>query len=185
MLRFFLSLIVCCFVATASSAQTDSTAVPAKDTAHSVKKAMIFSAVLPGSGQIYNHLAMPKGQKKAYWKVPLIYAGLGTATYFVISNNRLRRDLREEYDDRTKENKPPATFLEYDDAGLIQLHDMHRNRRDLSILALGVVYLLNVADAGVEAHFVHFDVGDDLSLSFQPVLLQNNTPGIGMRLNFH
>jgi hypothetical protein len=95
----------------------------------------------------------------------------------------MRRDLRAEYDSR-QTGKDPASFLEYDDAGLIQLHETHRNRRDLSILALGVVYLLNVVDAGVEAHFVHFDVGDDLSLSFQPVLLQSFTPGIGMRLNF-
>ena len=38
---------------------------------HSWKKAILFSAVVPGSGQIYNHIAMPKGKKKAYWKVPL------------------------------------------------------------------------------------------------------------------
>lgn len=182
-MRFVLSLIVCCFVVTTSRAQLDSMSVPVKDTAHSFKKAMIFSAVLPGAGQVYNHLAMPKGQKKAYWKVPLIYAGLGTATYFVISNNRLRSDLRDEYDQR-QESGIPAAFEEYDDAGLLQLHDMHRNRRDLAILALSVVYLLNIADAGVEAHFVHFDVSDDLSLSFRPVLLPNYTPGVGMRLHF-
>ena len=43
---------------------------PAKDTVktHSWKKAVLFSAVLPGAGQVYNHIAMPKGKKKAYWK---------------------------------------------------------------------------------------------------------------------
>ena len=56
---------------------------------HSWKRACLFSAVVPGSGQIYNHIAMPKGKKKAYWKVPLIYAGLGATTYFVVKNNML------------------------------------------------------------------------------------------------
>ena len=57
---------------------------------HSVRKAAIFSAVLPGAGQVYNHLAMPKGQKKAYWKVPIIYAGLGATGYFALKNNSLK-----------------------------------------------------------------------------------------------
>lgn len=144
---------------------------------------MLYSALLPGAGQVYNHLAMPRGKKKAYWKVPLIYAGLGTAAYFLVTNDRLRRDLKNEYNDRQM-GKDPVAFPEYDDAGLLQLHDQHRNRRDLAILAFGVVYLLNVADAGVEAHFIHFDVSDDLSLSVQPVLLQSYAPGVGIRLNF-
>ena len=53
-----------------------------KDTTHSVRKASILSACVPGAGQVFNHLAMPKGKKKAFWKVPLIYAGLGVTTYF-------------------------------------------------------------------------------------------------------
>jgi hypothetical protein len=183
MLRFALSLVVCCVVATVCRAQTDTIAAPAEDTTHPFKKAMLYSALLPGAGQVYNHLAMPKGKKKAYWKVPLIYAGLGTATYFLVANDRMRRDLRNEYENR-QETGVPAAFLEYDDAGVLQLHDQYRNRRDLSILALGVVYLLNIVDAGVEAHFIHFDVSDDLTLSFEPVLVQGFTPGLGMRLNF-
>ena len=54
---------------------------------HSVRKATIYSAVLPGLGQIYNHRAMPKGSKKAYWKVPLIYSGLGASGYFLVFNH--------------------------------------------------------------------------------------------------
>ncbi|MEZ4890585.1 MAG: DUF5683 domain-containing protein [Crocinitomicaceae bacterium] len=54
---------------------------------HSVKLAAILSAALPGAGQVYNHIAMPKGKKKAYWKVPLIYAGLGVTGYFAVKNH--------------------------------------------------------------------------------------------------
>ena len=55
------------------------------------KKVMIYSALLPGAGQVYNHLAMPKGKKKAFWKVPLIYAGLAGTGYLVLQNNQLRK----------------------------------------------------------------------------------------------
>lgn len=62
---------------------------------HSIRKAVILSACAPGAGQIYNHMAMPKGQKKAYWKVPLIYAGLGTSTFFLIRNQIEQKNLKQ------------------------------------------------------------------------------------------
>ena len=67
---------------------------------HSPKKAIIYSAIIPGAGQVYNHIAMPKGKKKAFWKVPIIYAGLGATGYFLINNQQAQRSLRTEYDNR-------------------------------------------------------------------------------------
>ncbi len=184
-MRLLLLIAFSCWCFQKVQAQDSTAVVPKeKDTTHSIKKAIIFSAVLPGSGQIYNHLAMPKGKKKAYWKVPLIYAGLGATGYLMIRNNTLKNDLRTEYESRQKGNAPSEQFELYDDTGLLQLYSIHRQRRDLFILAFGFVYLLNVADAGVEAHFVSFDVSEKLSLSVEPVLLQNYSPGIGIRLNF-
>jgi hypothetical protein len=183
-MRLLLLLVFSCWCFQKVQAQNDSTTVVPKDTTHSIKKAIIFSAVLPGSGQIYNHLAMPKGKKKAYWKVPLIYAGLGATGYLMIHNNTLKNDLRTEYESRQAGNAASSQFEIYDDAGLLQLYSIHRQRRDLFILALGFVYLLNVADAGVEAHFVTFDVSEKLSMSVEPVLMQNYRLGVGIRLNF-
>jgi hypothetical protein len=40
----------------------------------------------------------------------------------------------------------------------------------LSYIAFGLVYVLNMVDASVDAHFVRFDVGADLSLQAGPSL---------------
>ncbi len=156
---------------------------------HSIRRAILYSAVVPGAGQVYNHLAMPKGKKKAFWKVPLIYAGLGTTTYFLVNNQREQKRYRQEYSDRQSPNYINGTnFYEseaYDDAGILTLYNQYLNWRDLSILAVGAVYILQLADAGVEAHFVDFDVSEDLSISVDPVIVAARTPGVSLRLNFH
>ena len=152
---------------------------------HSVRKAVILSAIVPGAGQVYNHIAMPKGKKKAFWKVPLIYAGLGTAGYFLVTNQQQQLSLRNEYDHRQMYGVPSdPNWIAYDDYGVLTLYNQYLNWRDLSILAVGAVYLLQLADAGVKAHFVSFDVSEDLSLRIEPRLLQASAPGIGVSLNF-
>lgn len=153
---------------------------------HSIRKAILYSAVVPGAGQVYNHIAMPKGKKKAFWKVPLIYAGLGTTGYFLITNQLEQKRLKDEYTYR-QDNltwKYPE-YAPYDDAGILTLYNQYLNWRDLSILAVGAVYILQLADAGVEAHFVDFDVSEDLSIRIDPVIVAARTPGVSLRLNFH
>ena len=53
------------------------------DTTHSPRKATIYSAVLPGLGQLYN--------KKA-WKIPIVYAAIGGClTAAIYNGNRYQR----------------------------------------------------------------------------------------------
>lgn len=156
---------------------------------HSIKKAALFSAVLPGAGQVYNHIAMPKGKKKAYWKVPLIYVGLGATTYFALKNNAEQKALKVEYNNRVDFNLYGEEYMSYDNAGIIQLYQQKVNRRDLFFLGLGLVYLLQVADAAVEAHFVKFDISEDLSMRVRPAFIplsygNPGTVGISLQLNF-
>ncbi len=152
---------------------------------HSIKNALIYSAIVPGAGQIYNHIAMPKGQKKAFWKVPLIYAGLGVSTYFLISNQAKQKEFRNEYQLRLDTGTGSDKWSAYDDAGILTLYQNNLKWRDMSILALGVVYILQVADAGVEAHFVNFDVSQDISLKIDPIMLNYRTAGIRFAFSFH
>ena len=54
-----------------------------------------------------------------------------------------------------------------------------------SIVAVGAIYFLQIVDAGVEAHFVSFDVSEDLSLTIDPTFFSARAPGVTLSLNFH
>lgn len=157
-----------------------------KEKVHSPTKAALLSLV-PGGGQIYNHLAMPKGKKKAYWKVPIIYAGLGATGYFAIQNQIEQRILKKEYLFRAENGFPNPDlpqYAAYDQQGVLTLFESKRTNRDLMIFAFIIVYGLNILDAHVEAHFVSFDVSKDLSLQLTPTMMDHQTPGLGIKLNF-
>ena len=108
------------------------------DTVHSFKKAIIFSACLPGAGQVYNSMAMQNGPKKAYWKVPLIYAGLGATGYLLISNQKLKNNLKQEYILRDT-GQQTAEWAAYDDPAVLSLYQQALSFRDLSILAFDAI----------------------------------------------
>ncbi|WP_107040090.1 DUF5683 domain-containing protein [Brumimicrobium mesophilum] len=191
-MRFFLVflLFIC---ATLSAQETEqfnkfendsSIVVQERDTTHSPKKAALYS-LIPGGGQIYNHLAMPKGKKKAFWKVPIIYAGLGATGFFAIQNHITQRNLKAEYLFRSEFDTPNLQeYSQYDDQGILTLFEDTRRSRDLMIFAFIAVFGLNVLDAHVEAHFVNFDISKDLSLNLKPRMHDFKTPGLSLSLNF-
>ena len=188
-MKFVGTLFFCLMLCSFSFAQNSNDSIKpiTPDSVHSVKLATIFSAVVPGAGQVYNHLAMPKGKKKAFWKVPLIYAGLGVTGYFMIQNNVMQKSLKTEYLQRESTNFTQTfnpKWEQYDQQGVVQLYEQHLNRRDLFILGFGIVYILQVVDAAVEAHFVRFDISEDLSLRISPTMFNNQTAGLRLSFNF-
>jgi hypothetical protein len=153
---------------------------------HPYKKAMLFSACLPGAGQVYNSIKTQTGPKKAIWKVPLIYAALGTAGYFLVSNQSTQKSLKNEYSYRISNNNQALdqTWIDYDNQAILTLYRQYLDWRDLSILGLAAIYFVQIADAGVEAHFLNFDVSDKLTLKVNPILIQPKTAGIQMQFSF-
>jgi hypothetical protein len=147
---------------------------------HSPKKAALFSAVIPGSGQIYN---------KKYWKVPVIYAGFaGLAYSFQFNQSRYvkyRDALKYRLDDDASTND---IFIHtYTDDQLTTLYKYYHRYRDLTVIGGAALYLLNVVDAAVDAHLFTFNVSDDLSLNFHPALINtanHYTTGIGLNISF-
>jgi len=137
----------------------------------SPKKAAIYSAVIPGSGQIYT---------KKYWKIPIIYGGLVASAYFINDNNNQYNEYRDaallSYE--TGEDQLGYTYSE-----LITLKDYYRRNREISYFSFVGVYILNIVDASVNAHLFNFDVSDDISLNIRPYSTLSNT-GVSFSLNF-
>lgn len=130
---------------------------------HSPQRATWYSAVLPGAGQIYN---------RKYWKAPIVWAGLGASLYFVQRNGKEFRRYKDAYLAVT--DNDPTTIDEFEGrvsaSQLLDVTDTYRKWRDMSYIAVGLVYILNVVDASVDANFVRFDVGRDLTLGIAPSL---------------
>ncbi len=130
---------------------------------HSPTKASILSAVLPGTGQLYN---------RKYWKAPIVWAGLGTCIYFIQENGREYSRYKDAY--IALVDGDPTTTDEfngqYSSAQVLDVTETYQRWRDLSYIAFGLVYMLNIVDAGVDANFVRFDVSRELSMGVGPSL---------------
>ncbi len=137
-------------------------------------RAAFYSAVLPGLGQAYN---------RQYWKIPLVYAAIGTAVYFYRQNQLQYFTYRRAYQNRLLGR--PDDFPQYSDDVLLQAQAYYRRNRDISLMAAVGMYLLNIMDANVSAHLRQWNVNDNLS--FRPVLLGDTRrmmPGLGLTLRF-
>ncbi len=143
-------------------AKNDSLKVFRTDTTHSPKKAAIFSALLPGLGQAYN---------KKYYKIPIIYVGLGALGYFGLTNHRNFVSFKNGYltaIDSIKGNELFTDTIVYPTSRLFSEQEVYRNRRDIFILGFAIFYAANIIDAVVDAHLYHFDVSDNLSMRILP-----------------
>jgi hypothetical protein len=131
---------------------------------HSPKKATIYSAILPGLGQIYN---------RKWWKVPILYAGFAGVGYAIGFNQKYYLDFRQALKDRIDDdpNTIDPYVNKYSAANLDELQQYYRKNRDLSYIILGAVYVLNIIDANVDAHLFDFDVSNDLSMNIKPAAI--------------
>lgn len=125
-------------------------------------KAAFYSAIMPGLGQIYN---------KKYWKVPLVYGGMGLSIYYYSWNNKKYHEYRDAYKDKLAGRPVTGELAPLDNDRLIRGQKFHQRNRDLSLLLTVGVYILQIVDANVDAHLMQFNVNENLSL--RPQLQQN------------
>ena len=134
--------------------------VQKKATYSAARKASVMSAILPGLGQAYN---------KKYWKIPIIYAGLGGFGYMFIINNQQYNIYRSNviaYNDSDPATVPNLPEYSSDQSQTLKLQ--YRKYRDFAVIGFSLIYLINIIDANVDAHLKTFDVSDDLSLYIDP-----------------
>ena len=177
---------------------TDKVAEPSKSISQELRfnpnpmRAMWLSALCPGLGQIYN---------RHYWKLPIVIGAFVGLTYGTSWNNRMLNDYSKAYRDIT-DNDPntrsymdfyPPTVKESDldktwlTTTLRNRKDYYRRYRDICIIGIAAVYLLNVIDAYVDASMMHFDVSPDLSMRWGPTVIDSQVsrlPSIGLGCSF-
>lgn len=161
------------FSAFSQTSKRDSVKTVAAKVLHSPRKATIYSAVLPGLGQIYN---------RKYWKLPLVYGGFATFGYFINFNNEQYTKYKQAYSDIIDTDPNTNSYLKLNlSPSLLQpdriqnltqalntQKDYWRRNRDLVVISTVVFYALNVIDASVDANFFDFDISDDLTVNWSP-----------------
>ena len=143
-------------------------------------KAAFYSAILPGLGQAYN---------KKYWKIPIVYAAIGTGLYFYIDNNNVYKRYRNAYKRRLAGFTDDEFYGTGDipflsDDALIRAQRSLKRNKELSLLVTVGLYVLNIIEANVNAHLMQYNLDDNLAL--KPYIDFNNpnyTAQMGLTLN--
>ena len=161
-------------------------------------KAVLYSAIFPGLGQIYN---------RKYWKLPIIYGGVAGLVYAISWNGSKYGDYSKAYkgimlldDDYSSWSallgygvnasdivNNPSELQRYRDRFKRQ-KDMFRQNRDLAIIVSVGVYVLCMIDAYVDAQLYDFDVSPDISMRIEPVIIgpsQFSTASVGLRCSIN
>ena len=168
----------------------DSTAQPSTAAAVRVfnpdpQRALWLSALCPGLGQIYN---------RRYWKLPIVVGAFVGLTYGASWNNRMYKDYSRGYRDVMDDDPDTRSYMDFfpptvkegdlDMAWLQKVmkskRDYYRRYREICVIAMVGVYLINIVDAYVDASLAHFDISPDLTLDVTPAAIDNTALGARM-----
>jgi hypothetical protein len=109
--------------------------------------AVLRSAIIPGWGQWYN---------ESYWKIPVIIGVSAWLISGIVSENSSFIKYRDLYA-ASITTAVPAGDLRYK-----QYREFYRDNRDTYAWYLGLFYLIQIADAFVDAHLFDFNVSSPL-----------------------
>lgn len=142
------------------------------------QKATLYSLLLPGLGQIYNH---------EIWKLP-VYWGImiGGGCYYLKFKENFER-FRAIY------NSGDTTYIPLETAKYYK--DVYRRYRDYALLVVFAGYLLQIIDANVFAYMHDFEISEDISMNVTPTLISpvvtghndyafNTPPAVGLGISF-
>jgi len=189
---FVILFFVTGFSAFSQKSDVDSIKIKKPVVVHSPRRATIYSAVLPGLGQIYN---------RKYWKLPIVYGGFVTLGYFINFNNELYTKYKQAYSDIIDTDPNTNSFKKlnvnpifFEPDKISQLterlrlaKDGSRRNRDLVVISTAVFYALNIIDASVDANFFNFDISDDLTINWVPgpiICMDQKLIGLHCKITF-
>ncbi len=168
------------------------------------KNAIRRSLIFPGLGQIYNYGLVVDDVKSGYYgdkrvlqkiyivgKIGLIYGGGYLLVSSYIDNNNKYKQFLAELQYRRLNNEQPdpnGGLTEYtNSANLIVAKNIYKNNREVVLISMVGLYLLNVVDAYVTARLKYHTVENDLSYKLSPTLIRSDQmygfqPAPGLKL---
>lgn len=145
-------------------------------------RAAFYSALFPGLGQAIN---------KKYWKIPIVYAAMGTSVYFYLENDKNYKRYRNAYKRRLSGFKDDEFYGEgttplLSDDSLIRAQQTLRRNKELSLLITVGLYALNIIDANVDAHLLQYNVDKNLAVNpFIDFDTPDTSAQLGLSINFN
>lgn len=142
------------------------------------RKAILFAAVVPGLGQIYN---------RKYWKVPLVLGGFALGIYSITFFNDQYTMFKGDLFDLLRDGASlsPTGLNEQQ---LRNLVDRAKRQRDYFTIITGFWYILQLVDAHVDAHLKEFDLNPQLKVRLEPMLESNpytgRSAGVALKFRF-
>lgn len=160
--------------------EIDQKNAPATVQKFSSTKAGLYSAVLPGLGQYYN---------KKYWKIPIVWGAVGTGVGIALWNDKQYKRYRNAF--VAELNGLPHEFSGIkgiDKTVLGNAQDSSKRQRDYAIGITGLIYILNIMDAVVDAHLYEGRHDPDLAIVPSVISDQYNLgiakPGLTLSFRF-
>jgi hypothetical protein len=155
-------------------------------------KAVIYSAIFPGLGQIYN---------RKYWKLPIVYGGFMGCAYAISFNSRYYNDYSRAYLDFVDNDPTTESYLDFLPYGyqvtesnrewlsgvLKRKKDFYRRNRDLSYIVTIGLYIVCMIDVYVDAELFNFDISQDLAVKVAPAFFDRtnyNQRAFGLQCSF-
>jgi hypothetical protein len=161
-------------------AQQDTVSIKSADTLKykrlDPRKALFYSAIFPGLGQMYNN---------KYWKLPFVYGGFAVTitvvNYYQKNYVKYRDDLFTFLATGTSKYNLSESTLRY-------VVDKTRRQRDYYVIISGIWYFLQIVDAHVDAHLQEFKFNKNLDITLRPSVNQDyltgRTAGLTLTLKF-
>ena len=136
------------------------------DSLHDPHKALMHSLIIPGWGQLYNH---------RWWKVPIIYAGLGLLVDAIVFNQKYYKMFLTEAE--LRQQGAPASelnpeLINVSNSDVVTYTDLYRRNRDLCILGMLGGWGIQMIDAYIDAKFKQsYTMDNNLSFKIKPGLM--------------
>ena len=114
---------------------------------------------------------------------------MGAAYYFYNTNNINYQRYRRIYKEASNKDVPYTGPITSEQA--LYYRDVFRRYRDYSVLAIALVYLLQVIDANVFSYMHDFEIVDDMAFEVKPAVIMPDTqlafnpaPAFGVSVGF-